>query len=97
MMGMAKQLGAELLSSGGKKNKSGKSSGEMSDTKAMKEALKLAKHKGDQKAKNLSIAIFGVLISDLKQIDPRVLDYAASRVQAGFRGWQTRQNLKKGL
>ena len=47
MMGMAKQLGAELLSSGGKKNKSGKSSGEMSDTKAMKEALKLAKHKGD--------------------------------------------------
>ena len=33
--------------------------------------------------------------SDLKQIDPRVLDYAASKVQAGFRGWQARQNLKK--
>ena len=45
MMGRAKQLGGELLGSSSKKGE--KSSGEMSDTKAMKEALKLAKHKGD--------------------------------------------------
>ena len=51
MMGMAKQLGGELLGSAlaGKKHKeggSGKEKGEMSDSKALKEALKLAKHKG---------------------------------------------------
>merc|ERR1712142_745355 len=32
---------------------------------------------------------------DLKQVDPAVLDYAATRLQAGFRGYQTRKNMKK--
>ena len=49
MMGRAKQLGGELLGSSGKKDKSEKGSAEMSDTKALKEALKLAKHKGDHR------------------------------------------------
>merc|ERR1712212_879350 len=31
---------------------------------------------------------------DMKQIDPAVLDYAATRLQAGFRGYQTRKNMK---
>ena len=31
----------------------------------------------------------------MKQIDPAVLDYAATRLQAGFRGYQTRKNMKK--
>ena len=44
MMGMAKHLGGDLLSSGRKHDKQ---TGEMSDSKALKEALKLAKHKGD--------------------------------------------------
>ena len=43
MMGMAKHLGGDLLSSG---RKNDKQTGEMSDSKALKEALKLAKHKG---------------------------------------------------
>ena len=47
MMSMAKQLGGEILASTGKKDKLGKHRGEMSDTKALKEALKLAKHKGE--------------------------------------------------
>jgi hypothetical protein len=53
MMGMAKQLGGELLGSalgGGKKKKHGGhggQGGQMSDAKLMKEALKVAKHKGD--------------------------------------------------
>ena len=49
MMGRAKQLGGELLGSSIKKDKSERRGGEMSDTKAMKEALKLAKHKGDHR------------------------------------------------
>ena len=43
MMGMAKHLKGDLLSSG---RKNDKQTGEMSDSKALKEALKLAKHKG---------------------------------------------------
>merc|ERR1711953_1531877 len=31
---------------------------------------------------------------DLKNIDPAVLDYAATRLQAGFRGYQVRKNMK---
>ena len=59
MMGMAKQLGGELLGSalvGGKKKKTGNHSGhgghpgQMTDSQAMKEALKAAKHKGDAKS-----------------------------------------------
>ena len=49
MMGKAKLLGAELLGSNMKKDKSEKHSPEMTDTKALKEALKLAKHKGDHR------------------------------------------------
>merc|ERR1712226_1845731 len=45
MMGRAKLLGAELLGSNIKKDKAGKQSPEITDTKALKEALKLAKHK----------------------------------------------------
>ena len=30
---------------------------------------------------------------DLKQVDPKVLDYAATKLQAGFRGYMTRKNL----
>ena len=29
--------------------------------------------------------------TDLKQIDPAVLDYAATRLQAGFRGYMARK------
>ena len=32
-------------------------------------------------------------ILDLQQIDPKVLDYAASKLQAGFRGYMTRKNM----
>merc|ERR1712123_333129 len=93
MMGMAKQLGGELLGSalgGGKKNKHsghgghgghgshGSHGGQMTDAQLMKEALKAAKHK------------------DIKKIDPKVLDYAATRLQAGFRGYQTRKKMKNG-
>ena len=49
MMSWAKQLGGELMGSSMKKDKSEKLSGDMSDTQAMKEALKLAKHKGDHR------------------------------------------------
>ena len=49
MMGRAKLLGAELLGSNIKKDKAGKQSPEITDTKALKEALKLAKHKGDHR------------------------------------------------
>merc|ERR1712123_369782 len=31
---------------------------------------------------------------DMKQIAPAVLDYAATRLQAGFRGYQSRKNMK---
>ena len=30
-------------------------------------------------------------MSDLSQIDPAVLDYAATRLQAGFRGYMSRK------
>merc|ERR1712179_339983 len=30
---------------------------------------------------------------DIKQIDPAVLDYAATRLQAGFRGYSARKNI----
>ena len=33
---------------------------------------------------------------DPAKVDPRVLDYAATKLQAGYRGWKTRQDLKKG-
>ena len=59
MMGRPKLLGGELHSSGLKKDKAEKRSGEMSDTKALKEALKLAKHKGDQRDQNLSFQTLG--------------------------------------
>ena len=32
---------------------------------------------------------------DLSQIDPAVLDYAATKVQAGVRGYLSRKGLKK--
>merc|ERR1712032_1631890 len=81
MMGMAKQMGGEMLKGalGGKKDHGGQGGGAgVSDKELLKEALKVAKTK------------------DLKQIDPKVLDYAAMRLQAGFRGWQTRQQMKSG-
>ena len=34
------------------------------------------------------------MFSDMSKLDPRVIDYAATKLQAGFRGWQTRKNLK---
>ena len=67
MMDRAKQLGGELL--GSSSMKAEKRSGEMTDTKALKEALKLAKHKGDHRDSPFQSY---VLISDMKQIDPRV-------------------------
>jgi hypothetical protein len=32
---------------------------------------------------------------DYKNVDPAVLNYAATRVQAGFRGYKTRKDLKE--
>merc|ERR1712032_1431050 len=81
MMGMAKQMGGEMLKGalGGEGGQGGQGGGAgVSDKELLKEALKVAKTK------------------DLKQIDPKVLDYAATRLQAGFRGWQTRQQMKSG-
>ena len=59
MMGRAKLLGAELLGSNIKKDKMEKQSPEITDTKALKEALKLAKHKGDHRDLSLSFPILG--------------------------------------
>ena len=36
------------------------------------------------------------IVSDVGKLDPRVMDYAATKLQAGFRGWQTRQRMKNG-
>ena len=33
------------------------------------------------------------ILLDLNQIDPAVLDYAATRLQAGFRGYMSRKNM----
>ena len=65
----------------------------MNDKKAMREAMKMAKNKGksiiyshrNSNSKDL------VVMSDLSQIDPAVLDYAATRLQAGFRGYMSRK------
>jgi len=32
---------------------------------------------------------------DIKKIDPEVLDYAATKLQAGFRGYMTRKKMKE--
>merc|ERR1719328_247341 len=56
---------------GGHHGYGGQGHGQMSDQKAMREAMKLAKNK------------------DFSQIDPAVLDYAATKLQAGFRGYMS--------
>ena len=63
----------------------------MNDQKAMREAMKLAKTKG------LFVVMLLLLFppfSDMHQIDPAVLDYAATKLQAGFRGYMTRKNVQ---
>ena len=36
-----------------------------------------------------------LLLLDMHQVDPAVLDYAATKLQAGFRGYMTRKNVHK--
>merc|ERR1712098_412594 len=87
MMGMAKQFGGELLGSalgGGKKQQGGHGGqgGGHSGQGAPMTDSQLMKE-----------ALKAAKHKDLKQIDPRVLDYAATRLQAGFRGYQTRKKM----
>ena len=95
-MGLTKQLGEHML---GSSHSTKGAAGELSDKQALKEALKLAKHKGGLRvcivAAELTFTIFMSNPSDLGKLDPRVMDYAATRLQAGFRGWQTRHNIKR--
>ena len=90
---MAKHIGGELL--GHKKDKSG-TTNNLSDKQALKEALKFAKHKGKHSQKHSKHTVKDCTFLDVSKLDPRVMDYAATKLQAGFRGWQTRQRMKNG-
>ena len=65
----------------------------MTDQKAMREAMKLAKTKGTNFVSIMMEISNRLYWIDLKQVDPKVLDYAATKLQAGFRGYMTRKNL----
>ena len=98
-MGLTKQLGEHML---GSSHSTKGAAGELSDKQALKEALKLAKHKGGLRVCIVGaeqtftlIGFYSWFHTDLGKLDPRVMDYAATRLQAGFRGWQTRHNIKR--
>ena len=65
----------------------------MTDKKAMREAMKVAQNKGKsiKYSHRYSKSNDAISMSDLSQIDPAVLDYAATRLQAGFRGYMSRK------